>query len=65
MSDIELPDPYPHFEEDFQGFMHGGFQKVFVEEWERFYAQQKKNKRECPHGKTPLTCSDCYFHGNK
>ena len=52
------------FEADFQWFMHGGFSRVLVEDWERYYAQDPKHKpTPCPHGKTKLTCEKCYFNG--
>ena len=62
--ELALPDPYPHFERDFQRFMQGEFTQVLDEEMERYYAQHPKNKpSECPHGRTKLTCPDCYFNG--
>jgi hypothetical protein len=54
--------PYPQFESDFQWFMHGGFNYVLDEDWERYYAQLNKHKpTRCMHGKTEMTCEICYF----
>lgn len=55
------------FESEFQYWFKRrqdvGYQPVLREDVEREYAQLgRHDKRLCPHGKTVLTCSDCYFN---
>ena len=59
--DPELP--WLHlFEGEFQLFMHGSYSRTLDEDWERYYAQVPKYvPTACPHGKTKLTCEQCYF----
>jgi hypothetical protein len=50
------------FEEQFQDFMQRGrYTHTLVEEWERFYSKPAPTPDQCPHGKTKLTCGQCYF----
>lgn len=54
----------PEFEQDFQRFMHGeeGVRPV-NEEIERLYRHLKpQTPDKCPHGKTRLTCGECYIN---
>ena len=53
------------FETEFQAFMRGAYTATLVEDWERHYAQDPKHiPKKCPHGKTELTCHECYFKNN-
>lgn len=64
-SDI-VPPPLSlaSFEDDFQAFMHGAYSRPMNEEIERVYAQLDRSvPKHCVHGKTLLTCSECYFDG--
>jgi hypothetical protein len=65
MDEIELIDPFAGFEGLFQRFMNGEFihEHAIDEDWHRYYAalRQKKDPNVCQHGKTKLTCPDCYF----
>lgn len=52
------------FEAEFQKFWTQGFYTdTKDEDWERQAAQteEKKPPSRCPHGKTLLTCHECYF----
>jgi hypothetical protein len=52
------------FEDDFQAFMQGAYSRTMDEDMERLYAQRTPHKpMPCVHGKTFLTCSDCYLNG--
>lgn len=55
------------FEYLFQLYMIGlRDARAINEEIERTYRGMKQHKPEhCKHGKTKLTCSDCYFYGEK
>ena len=55
------------FEEEFQKFWtRGCYTHTRSEEWERaaFAAELEPVKKpsSCPHGKTLLTCNQCYFN---
>lgn len=58
------------FESLFQLWLaEGGLAKPCVrEDLEREDREQgsflKKSTKPCPHGKTPLTCNECYFSTN-
>ena len=61
---MEVLDKF--FEDEFQAFMRGSYSRVKEEEWERYYAQRVPHpqvKKACKHGKTLLTCPECYFSG--
>jgi hypothetical protein len=53
------------FEKFYRAFMAaGGFSlPAIAEDWERDAREPREGHQpvKCPHGKTVLTCSDCYF----
>lgn len=55
------------FEDDFQRFMHGETSvRPLNEEIERLYRKLKPHtSRPCPHGRTYLTCPQCYVNSDK
>lgn len=66
MDPMEMLDEL--FEEEFQKFWTRGFYtNTLDEEWEREARQapERRPPTRCPHGKTLLTCHDCYFNTGK
>lgn len=61
-----MSEPYSLFEKMFQlWYSRGGMYCPHVtEECERFYLQRvQKPPQSCRHGRTFLTCPDCYLNG--
>lgn len=66
-TDVQTLELDPRFEHDFQRFMHGEENvRPVNEEIERVYRYLKPHQpKVCPHGKTFLTCSQCYIDGTR
>jgi len=64
MDPMEMLDEL--FEEEFQQFMQGRYSRTKDEDRERELAQRPIAglKAECKHGRSRLSCSDCYFSGD-
>jgi len=69
---MDETNPLPEFEDTFQRFVTAGGldwlpTTAIAEDWER-KARQDNDKHEpmrCRHGKTTLTCSECYLDGTR
>ena len=61
----ELRDFFDRFEAAYREWREGEWcEPVVNEEIERVYHQMPHHEpKHCKHGKTLLTCSECYFNG--